>query len=496
MVNTRADQAQGNKSQSAANAVSQMKAGDDPAFQFADNRREAAAQRKLQEMANNSPQVSQLSAFQAMANNSPRARQTAQLQPIADNSPAKFQQPIQKKENNTGLPDNLKSGIENLSGFSMNDVRVHHNSDKPAQLQAHAYAQGTEIHLASGQEKHLPHEAWHVVQQKQGRVKPTMQMKGKVDVNDDAGLEKEADVIGAKAMGFIGSGPVSEKSSGQFLSLPTVQRVKVEESNAAGINGVLAKYVDNRTPLAGATAGASGSVELAQAKAPLVEVSHEILLVEEGDNVVVKKVVVPSMDRIRTEDDDEERTVPLEGLMPEKLNDDGNDNATATWVTIQEIKDEVIKSYYLIMEYAAGGDQAHKKVKKSEINDFNADAKTYYRKLEVIFTQLAKSGYNSGDIKPANIFLNSAGLPMLGDFGDYTVGEYRRKNEDITDLMNDLMKASNVKKSYSEIQAWAAGVSLWVPAPVTTMPAVEIPVLRATEEAVQEAVVASDTESV
>ncbi len=62
--------------------------------------------------------------------------------------------------------------------------------------------------------------------------------------------------------------------------------------------------------------------------------------------------------------------------------------------------------------------------------------------------------------------------------------------------MNDLMKASNVKKSYSEIQAWAAGVSLWVPAPVTTMPAVEIPVLRATEEAVQEAVVASDTESV
>jgi hypothetical protein len=26
-----------------------------------------------------------------------------------------------------------------------------------------------------GQEQHLPHEAWHVVQQKQGRVKPTGQ---------------------------------------------------------------------------------------------------------------------------------------------------------------------------------------------------------------------------------------------------------------------------------------------------------------------------------
>jgi hypothetical protein len=108
--------------------------------------------------------------------------------------------PIQKKANNTGLPQNLKSGIENLSGHSMDNVKVHYNSGKPAQLQAHAYAQGTEIHLASGQEKHLPHEAWHIVQQKQGRVKPTMQMKGKVNINDDRGLESEADVMGAKAL--------------------------------------------------------------------------------------------------------------------------------------------------------------------------------------------------------------------------------------------------------------------------------------------------------
>ncbi|MEP1032664.1 DUF4157 domain-containing protein, partial [Ekhidna sp.] len=99
----------------------------------------------------------------------------------------------------TGLPDNLKSGIENLSGHSMDDVKVHYNSSRPAQLHAHAFAQGNQIHLASGQEKHLPHEAWHVVQQKQGRVKPTMQLKSSVPVNDDPGLEKEADVMGAKA---------------------------------------------------------------------------------------------------------------------------------------------------------------------------------------------------------------------------------------------------------------------------------------------------------
>ncbi|MCX6307208.1 MAG: DUF4157 domain-containing protein [Bacteroidetes bacterium] len=79
--------------------------------------------------------------------------------------------PEKKNNKKTGLPDKLKSGIENLSGVSMDDVKVNYNSNKAAQLQAHAYAQGTVIHLAAGQEKHLPHEAWHVVQQKQGLSK-------------------------------------------------------------------------------------------------------------------------------------------------------------------------------------------------------------------------------------------------------------------------------------------------------------------------------------
>ena len=73
---------------------------------------------------------------------------------------------------------------------------------QPAQLNALAYAQGDQhTHVAPGQEKHLPHEAWHVVQQMQGRVQPTMQMKEGVAVNDDKGLENEADVMGGKALG-------------------------------------------------------------------------------------------------------------------------------------------------------------------------------------------------------------------------------------------------------------------------------------------------------
>jgi hypothetical protein len=110
--------------------------------------------------------------------------------------------PLQAKPeavtNRTGLPDQLKAGIESLSGMDMSDVRVHPNSAKPAQLDALAYAQGNDIHLGPGQEQHLPHEAWHVVQQRQGRVKPTMQAKGTA-INDDQGLEQEADVMGARA---------------------------------------------------------------------------------------------------------------------------------------------------------------------------------------------------------------------------------------------------------------------------------------------------------
>jgi hypothetical protein len=102
--------------------------------------------------------------------------------------------------NHTGLPDDLKSGVESLSGISLENVRVHFNSSQPAQLNALAFTQGTDIHVAPGQERHLAHEAWHVVQQAQGRVRPTLQMKNGVPVNDDRGLEHEADVMGAKAL--------------------------------------------------------------------------------------------------------------------------------------------------------------------------------------------------------------------------------------------------------------------------------------------------------
>lgn len=134
-----------------------------------------------------------------------------------------------QKQNKTGLPDQLKSGIEQLSGHSMDDVKVHYNSNKPSQLSAHAYAQGSDIHVASGQERHLPHEAWHVAQQKQGRVKPTTKVNG-VAVNDNKGLEREADIMGSKAASTqLKKYTPAQFNTDTYIPVTIAQRVTDEE---------------------------------------------------------------------------------------------------------------------------------------------------------------------------------------------------------------------------------------------------------------------------
>ena len=208
-------------------------------LQFVDNRQETAQLKTLQSLANNSPQTKQTEHMLGSTAQRQEIPEEEELQMKSESAPLQRQleeeeeellqgkfETVQRQEeeeeellqgkfstsepttqlheesgpqkNETGLPDSLKAGIEQLSGTSMDDVKVHYNSAKPAQLNALAYAQGSNIHLSPGQEKHLPHEAWHIVQQKQGKVKPTMQAKG-VSINDDQALEHEADVMGAQA---------------------------------------------------------------------------------------------------------------------------------------------------------------------------------------------------------------------------------------------------------------------------------------------------------
>lgn len=226
---------------------------------MANNSPQAAAQRKMADMIHSGPRMAAQGRAASAIHNSPNVTaqrqqfdslnaETAQLEEAEE--PAQ-REAAPAKPNNTGLPDNLKSGIESLSGISMDNVRVHYNSSQPAQLNAHAYAQGTDIHVAPGQEQHLPHEAWHVVQQAQGRVQPTMQMKGSAQVNDDAGLENEADAMGGREISDgMGQGQTNESALIDKVSLvSTIQRVVAGVAGGLGtIYHVKKGDLNNGTP--------------------------------------------------------------------------------------------------------------------------------------------------------------------------------------------------------------------------------------------------------
>ena len=174
------------------------------------------------------------------------------------------------------MPDNLKSGIEALSGVDISDVNVNYNSDKPAQLNAHAYAQGTDIHIAPGQEKHLAHEAWHTVQQKQGRVNPTVQMKKNVPVNDDPSLENEADVMGQKALNYA---PAGDQSSQLKKVSPSNTVVQAEaETPESSIEGPGIGNSDASATLGGETEfmGGTLSVEGNEDGDAKIEFEHDL----------------------------------------------------------------------------------------------------------------------------------------------------------------------------------------------------------------------------
>lgn len=148
-----------------------------------------------------------------------------------------------------GLPGPLRQGLESLSGFDLSDVRVHRASSRPAQFSARAFAQGNQIHLAPGQDHLLAHEAWHVVQQKQGRVAGTVQWKGEKG-NEDSALEREADTMGARALAFQGppqaAAPVQRRKAAPPGAV--MQRVrylskdrKLDVDIDAGDNGCVAR---------------------------------------------------------------------------------------------------------------------------------------------------------------------------------------------------------------------------------------------------------------
>ena len=237
-------------------------------MEYVDSRASTFQLIQLQAAADDQGKRNRITQLQSKAALLTSTSRIAQLQAKSDSRISSTQSPVvQREENKTGLPDGLKSGMEAISGLSLGDVKVHRNSDKPAQLQAHAYAQGTDIHLGPGQEKHLPHELGHVVQQKEGRVKPNVQLKDKVSINDDSGLEKEADVLGAKAQSVgmisetgnnIGAAQRMEKeviqgkfTQGSSLQFSKTQPIQLSEEGkaAAEKNNVNKEQIDKVRPI-------------------------------------------------------------------------------------------------------------------------------------------------------------------------------------------------------------------------------------------------------
>jgi hypothetical protein len=137
---------------------------------------------------------------------------------------------IQKKESQTNtnttssLPQDVKGKMEHSFSTDFSNVKIHSGSSKANEIGADAYTQGNEIHFAPGKfdphgntgQQLLAHELTHVVQQRNGKVKPTTQNNG-LAINDDHSLEKEADELGAKATkgqkSFSGSTSVNNTSS-------------------------------------------------------------------------------------------------------------------------------------------------------------------------------------------------------------------------------------------------------------------------------------------
>lgn len=104
------------------------------------------------------------------------------------------------------MPAQLREKMEDSFGHKFSNVAIHENSSKATNLNAKAFTSGNEIHFAPGEYKPnersgqelLGHELTHVVQQREGNIPATTQLKG-IGINSDQKLESEADQKGRTA---------------------------------------------------------------------------------------------------------------------------------------------------------------------------------------------------------------------------------------------------------------------------------------------------------
>jgi hypothetical protein len=112
----------------------------------------------------------------------------------------RYVQRLLESRSASGLAPRTRDRLERAFDTDLSSVRVEHRPEVAA-IGARAYTRGERISVAPSQrldtaagQELLTHEVAHVVQQRQGRVRPQVQF-GAVGFNLDAGLETEADTV-------------------------------------------------------------------------------------------------------------------------------------------------------------------------------------------------------------------------------------------------------------------------------------------------------------
>lgn len=184
------------------------------------------------------------------------------------------------------LPEVVRLKMERALGADFSAVRIHEGPEAEAQG-ALAFAQGTNIYFAPGRyqpetpqgQELLGHELGHVVQQAQGRVQATRQGKG-VAINDDAGLEREADEMGARAARASGSADAPVQAMCATCGAP--QGIAAEDHGSSDVAASGCTACGTKGPIA---AGAGKSVIPMQMKVDAANAAGGVVQRWPGDGM-------------------------------------------------------------------------------------------------------------------------------------------------------------------------------------------------------------------
>lgn len=360
-------------------------------------------------------------------------------------SPVPGDDPAQKSHlsNHTGLPDNLKTGIENLSGYSMDKVKVHYNSGKPAQLYAHAYTQGTNIYLAPGREQHLPHEAWHVVQQMKGSVKPTVQLEG-VNVNDNEELEREADRMGDRAIQMKHAGNNLILGTGRTLS-DVVQCVGGETVGYAGADPAVirllkdARAVNRADKACGTEANKAVLDEIEGRRNPEVAKIPDLVNTSYEYNKINKQWT-PSKELIPSPQPPVSTGTYCYIYNKLKTADKKEVVKRVSTPYVQQKTDQVKKRYAPYLEQINLDMAFVKKVNKDIKND--AEAKTYLTTKIDLFTGSPQEKFRT-DYKDKLVVAPILNPPDRTEIPEKDINDNIQLNEDAFSAKADLVKVEN-----------------------------------------------------